>query len=325
MEHLEPWSLIPEMWLAWLVIWCIAAFFANKTRFRENIFQRFEHTIPLYAGLFLELHSRHTPLIHGRLYDNDGIDSLGVMIVFGGLAFAVWARIHLGRNWSGIITLKRGHRLIRTGPYQFVRHPIYTGMIAAAIGTAMTNSTGDAWVGLIPVLLSCYFKSLREEKLMTGEFGDEYRKFKAEVPGLVPYKAIGLLLAAWRRQRAEQAIQSKAFAQAALRSEQYRTAGIMGILVFIGAASAIRSVFIHEHHDYERMGSYLAYLGVFFVFEAGMMMAIGRARLAGRPPRTWVWAVSTIVESLMPTFVVLFLTADKSYLGPYRALVASSV
>jgi serine phosphatase RsbU (regulator of sigma subunit)/protein-S-isoprenylcysteine O-methyltransferase Ste14 len=325
MEHLEPWSLIGEMWLAWFVYWNFAALFTRKTRFREGIFQRFWHIIPLYAGLFLELHNRHFWFISGRLYDNDGVDSLGVMLTFGGLAFSVWARIHLGANWSGIITLKEGHTLTRTGPYQFVRHPIYTGLIAAAIGTAMTNSTGDAYVGLIPVILSCYFKSGREEKLMIGEFGDQYVRYEAEVPGLVPYRVFGLLISAWRRQRGERAIQSEAFAQAALRSEQYRTAGIMGVMVFIAAASAIRSLFIHEHHDYARMGAYLAYLGTFFLFEAGMLMMIGRAKIAGKPPRTWVWAVSTIVECLMPTLVVLFLSADKDYLGPYRALVSSSV
>jgi protein-S-isoprenylcysteine O-methyltransferase Ste14 len=114
------------------------------------------------------------------------IEVLGTVLTILGLCFTVWARVHLGRYWSGIITLKQGHRLIRTGPYQLTRHPIYTGLLAAVLGTAIAASTGDAFVGFVVFTAAYVVKARREEALLTREFGDEYTRFKQEVPTLVP-------------------------------------------------------------------------------------------------------------------------------------------
>ena len=85
------------------------------------------------------------------------------------------------------ITLKHGHELIRSGPYRIVRHPIYTGFTSAALGTAITATTGDALVGFALLLASCLVKIRREERFLTAEFGDTYRRFQAEIPMLVPF------------------------------------------------------------------------------------------------------------------------------------------
>jgi protein-S-isoprenylcysteine O-methyltransferase Ste14 len=120
------------------------------------------------------------------LYNNPGSRYAGDAITFFGLLFTVWARVHLGLYWSGEITLKVGHRLIRTGPYRLVRHPIYTGFLLAALGSAISAATGDALLGAVLVILALVVKLRREESLLIGEFGDEYRQFKLQTPALLP-------------------------------------------------------------------------------------------------------------------------------------------
>ena len=104
-----------------------------------------------------------------------------------GLLFTVWGRIHLGRYWSGMVTLKEGHRLIRTGPYALVRHPLYTGFLRGGAGSALAARTVDAAIGFALLLAAYLVKLRREETLLTREFGDEYLRFKREVPALVPF------------------------------------------------------------------------------------------------------------------------------------------
>ena len=92
--------------------------------------------IPLGAGFWLIFHS-DKPYFAGWLYDSPAIGWTGTALTAAGLLFTVWARTHLGKYWSGIITLKQVHKLIRTGPYRIVRHPIYTGFLTAALGSAI--------------------------------------------------------------------------------------------------------------------------------------------------------------------------------------------
>jgi protein-S-isoprenylcysteine O-methyltransferase Ste14 len=109
-----------------------------------------------------------------------------VALVAAGLFFACWARHVLGRNWSGVVTLKDDHELIRTGPYRFVRHPIYTGLLLAFVGCAVAR---DEWRGVLAVVIayvSLWRKSLLEERWMIDTFGDAYRRFRSEVPALIP-------------------------------------------------------------------------------------------------------------------------------------------
>ena len=111
----------------------------------------------------------------------------GVALLAAGLAFAVWARVHLGRNWSGSVTVKAGHELIRTGPYGYVRHPIYTGLIAALLGTAITSGTVRAAVGFAIMVVAFLYKLRLEEAFMRETFPEEYPRYAAVVPRLIPW------------------------------------------------------------------------------------------------------------------------------------------
>jgi protein-S-isoprenylcysteine O-methyltransferase Ste14 len=104
-----------------------------------------------------------------------------------GLGFAVWARVHLGRNWSNTVTLKRDHDLVRGGPYRLARHPIYTGALVAVLGTAIARGE---WRGLLAsaIVFAALWRKLGiEEKLLEEVFGDKYRSYRREVRALIPF------------------------------------------------------------------------------------------------------------------------------------------
>ena len=111
----------------------------------------------------------------------------GLLITCAGLGFAVLARVHLGKFWSGRPSIRIDHKIIRTGPYRIVRHPIYTGMLIGMTGTAI--AVGYFWViCTIFLLLVVFILKIRlEEKFLEEEFGEEYIRYKQEVKALIPF------------------------------------------------------------------------------------------------------------------------------------------
>lgn len=181
-------NLIPLLWLCWLVYWFIAARSAKKTVRSESAASLAGHLVPLVIAAWL-LWGRPLPtsFLGGKLVPPGAtVWLIGVVAVAAGLAFSVWARLWLGRNWSGVVTVKQGHELVRGGPYRYVRHPIYTGILLAFAGTAIAR---DEWRGVIAVAIAWFalWRKLRvEESWMVDRFGDAYRRFQAEVPALIP-------------------------------------------------------------------------------------------------------------------------------------------
>ena len=112
---------------------------------------------------------------------------IGTILVGVGLMFSIWARRHLGMNWSATITLKEGHVLVRSGPYRWVRHPIYTGLLLALLGTALSRNDWCALLGFALVTAALVRKLSIEERWMLSAFEDEYRQYKAHVPALIPF------------------------------------------------------------------------------------------------------------------------------------------
>jgi protein-S-isoprenylcysteine O-methyltransferase Ste14 len=175
------------LWIAWGVYWFVAARFTARTKVAESLLERAQHVVPLCFGMFLIFRGPRQPLLFGRLYTYGWLSIAGTAITATGLLFTVWARLYLGRYWSGTVTVKEGHELIRTGPYRLVRHPIYTGFTTGALGSAITMGTVDAFVGAAIIAVTCILKIRREERILTAEFGDSYLQFKREVPMLVPF------------------------------------------------------------------------------------------------------------------------------------------
>ena len=112
--------------------------------------------------------------------------TIGVALLALGLAFSVWARRHLGRNWSAHVVVKEDHALIRTGPYRHVRHPIYTGILLAMLGMAVAIGEWRTLVGFAFMVLSFAMKSREEESRMRETF-PEYGEYERGTAALIPF------------------------------------------------------------------------------------------------------------------------------------------
>jgi protein-S-isoprenylcysteine O-methyltransferase Ste14 len=182
-------ALIPALWLLWLGYWIVAARATGVTRRRESFASRFSHYAPtILGGVFLGVPNSLGRDLEYPFHARTLIwFSIATALVAIGLGFSVWARAWLGRNWSADVTVKEQHELVRSGPYALVRHPIYTGVLLALVGSALAV---DKWRGLLGLLLIAagfVRKLMVEEKFMLAEFGDGYQRYRAEVPALIPF------------------------------------------------------------------------------------------------------------------------------------------
>ena len=118
--------------------------------------------------------------------DTEALRFCGLVLTAAGLAFAIWARLRLGRNWSGTVTIKEDHRLIQQGPYRLVRHPIYTGVLLAMVGTAIGYGRAPCLISVPIAFLAFWRKSRMEERFMMAQFGSRYSQYQREVKGFVP-------------------------------------------------------------------------------------------------------------------------------------------
>jgi protein-S-isoprenylcysteine O-methyltransferase Ste14 len=182
-------DLIPTLWLIWLAGWTIAAFRTKRVARTESVTSRLSHLIPLGVGIVL-LSSRAFagPWLSVQVYPQTPISFWsGAALVAIGLIFAGWARAHLAGNWSGTVTLKQDHSLTRSGPYRLARHPIYTGLLLAILGSAIAEAEWRGFVALALFTLSFLRKITIEERFLVAEFGDAYGRYRAEVPALIPW------------------------------------------------------------------------------------------------------------------------------------------
>jgi uncharacterized membrane protein len=183
-------NVIGSAWALWIVFWWIRAAGVKRTLHREPLSSRAAHFIPmLIAGLLLMAPRRPDDrfLFARFVTDSPSLDDLGALMVIAGLSFAVWARVHLGSNWSGRVSVKENHELICTGPYRWVRHPIYTGLLLAILGTAL--AVGE-WRGLLATaaMVVSFWRKLRlEEAVMRETFGDAYRQYCEQTAALIPH------------------------------------------------------------------------------------------------------------------------------------------
>jgi protein-S-isoprenylcysteine O-methyltransferase Ste14 len=180
-------SIISSLWLAWVLYWLISAVGNKTTARRESYAAGFRYRIPTAVGaLLLFLPGRNPWMTLRFMPDLAIVDWLGVIFVVLGLGFTIWARVHLGSNWSGIVTVKKDHQLVRTGPYRWVRHPIYTGLLLALLGIALALGQWRGLIGFAFLVLAFVLKLRFEEQWMVETFGDEYARYKREVAALVP-------------------------------------------------------------------------------------------------------------------------------------------
>jgi protein-S-isoprenylcysteine O-methyltransferase Ste14 len=166
------------MWMVLGAVWLAMRFTMKRAKKIENPFEMAQHTVPAFLGFWLifEKTWKWAPLQQHVLPDVRSIWIFGLVMTVAGVAIAIWARFSLGGNWSGVVTLKDDHQLVGSGPYRWIRHPIYTGILVAAVGTAMVHGHLRAWIGFAVLLLTFYFKARREEKFLRQEFGSGFEE-----------------------------------------------------------------------------------------------------------------------------------------------------
>jgi len=167
---------IDALWILFGLYWLISAFKVKKIKQRATWSQRLSYVLPLLAAFFLlaRPEARYGWLGARFVPATPGVARLGVLLTAAGVAVALWARWHLGANWSGLVTLKEGHELIRTGPYRAIRHPIYTGILLGLLGTSMAMGEVRGLLGIAIAWLSFYVKARREESFLMHEFGEKF-------------------------------------------------------------------------------------------------------------------------------------------------------
>jgi protein-S-isoprenylcysteine O-methyltransferase Ste14 len=183
-----PTSLLAIIWLLFLASWVGASFWSGQTRKHVTVTKtsRYHLLIVLGGVLFTPWTSR--ALGEPQLWTPRGAAFLILTIVtLAGIAFAWWARIHLGRFWSNAITHKEGHKVIDTGPYGLVRHPIYTGQIVGLLATGIAVGTVTAILGAIMIGLGMSWKAAMEETFLAQELGPDYTAYCRRVPMIVPF------------------------------------------------------------------------------------------------------------------------------------------
>ncbi len=166
-------------WGVFWVYWLVAAFGAKQGA--RGTGARFPGLLVVVAFILLRVFKVHTFPVHSL-----ALQVIGVILVASGLGFAVWARIYLGRNWGMPMTKKAEPELVTSGPYRFVRHPIYSGLLLAIVGTAL--ATNVYWFIALGIVGIYFLYSARvEERLMTTAFPVVYPSYRARTKMLIPF------------------------------------------------------------------------------------------------------------------------------------------
>lgn len=180
--------VIGYCWATFSVIWVLAAFWTKRSVYRESRAQRLRYVVPLLLGGYLLAKGGRLPdpLSHRVIPQLQALTWIGMALCLAGLAFCIWARFTLGRNWSGVVTVKGGHELITSGPYAWVRHPIYTGLLTMFVATLLVLGHVAGIIAVPLVFFSIWIKLRYEEKLMLQKFPEEYAAYQQRVKRLIP-------------------------------------------------------------------------------------------------------------------------------------------
>lgn len=183
----SPANVALVLWVLWFASWMAAAGWSSAAVARQPAAARLRHGVLVGLGAYFLFGYAQAPLLHRPLLPLPwwaGWAAVAMMPL--GFAYSWWARIHIGRLWSGAVTLKAGHTIVRSGPYAFTRHPIYTGLLVAAAATAVVFNQVQSMLGFALMTAGFVVKLRQEERLLERHFGHAYRDYRSEVKALVP-------------------------------------------------------------------------------------------------------------------------------------------
>jgi protein-S-isoprenylcysteine O-methyltransferase Ste14 len=181
-------TILDWIWGALGVYWLVSARGTKEAVTGEASWWRVIRLSILAAGFILLLSPwlRYGLLARRFLPENLFLSELGIALTFAGVLLCVWARVCLGEYWSDKVVLKADHELIRSGPYAYLRHPIYSGVLLGIVGTALV--VGE-WRGIVTLVLmgaNYFVKARREERMLAGSFGEAYAEYKRRTGFFLP-------------------------------------------------------------------------------------------------------------------------------------------
>ena len=193
MNHqISPLAAISMLWALWIVSWMVAAAWSDRAVRRAGARREILYNVVTVIGMVLLFgfyRLRHYHIAVWQVGRRTAWCMVGLAAI--GFSFTWWARVHLGRLWSRWVVSKTDHRIIQSGPYALVRHPIYTGISLAMLATAVMFGTLAAYCGALLIILGFYLKARVEERFLKEELGAEtYDIYARRVPMLVPFLRI---------------------------------------------------------------------------------------------------------------------------------------
>jgi protein-S-isoprenylcysteine O-methyltransferase Ste14 len=170
------------IWAAFWLYWFIAAFGAKEAATQPRRVRPVALLIIVIGGFVIR-----TLKTGNRLaVQSPALEAVGMIMLVAGLAFAVWARVHLGRNWGMPMTEKAEPELVTSGPYRFVRHPIYSGILLGILGTGLATNLFFLIAFAIALAYFVYSATV-EERLLSATFPDAYARYRAHTKMLIPF------------------------------------------------------------------------------------------------------------------------------------------
>jgi protein-S-isoprenylcysteine O-methyltransferase Ste14 len=178
------------LWLGYMAYWWAMSKDVKATeRAEPDSSRRVRLILIIFTAALLSLPDKFVPLLNRRFLPlGPAVFWIGAAITAAVLLFSIWARHHLGNNWSQAVTLKKDHELITSGPYSLVRHPIYTGLLLAIVGCAVARGEWRGVLAVVLVFFALWQKLKLEEKWMRAQFGESYQAYSRRVPALLPFQ-----------------------------------------------------------------------------------------------------------------------------------------
>ena len=186
---IENW--LGMLWFVFSIVWLAAAFTSKRSTQRQSYGSRVLQSSLILIGvlfIFNLFNWFHQGWLETRLIpETQSWVLFGAALTVAGILICFWGRAILGRNWSGTVTIKQNHELIMRGPYRFVRHPIYTGLLTGMLGSAIVYGYARCFIGVFIITVSLWLKLKIEERFMVQQFGDQYVHYRQKVRALVPF------------------------------------------------------------------------------------------------------------------------------------------
>jgi protein-S-isoprenylcysteine O-methyltransferase Ste14 len=183
-------AVLGLLWLVWAGYWIVAIAYEGATNRTKETERRVGGTgfffIILLFVMLPPLGDRGA-LGLGYFFPPEGLKVLGLVIVASGVILAIWARRHVGGNWSGVPSFKKGHELVTTRPYSVARHPIYTGILFGMLGSTLVLGTVGSLAVLVLASLVVAVRVRQEEGLMISQFGGGYEEYRGKTKAIIPW------------------------------------------------------------------------------------------------------------------------------------------